>query len=258
MASKSIIFKAKNVKSFISWLKRFNSIDSSLLLEIDTNLNCFIAKINNEEKSVIKMSKINFDDAGLITTTEKSNKRIKLGIFNIVRFIKIMDQFNDAEFDLIINYEDVVGTGEEVSYTGKDISLKNKNLKMSIDCASLNIFKYMTDNFFKSELATIESKGEFQLPKANIEKLNQLCLLDESDHKLIEFKFLNNEILVAGKSFQLLLEEKKLKNASLKIFKDQYSNLDIENYKVNLGEDRLVFNSNDSETTTVISMAIDE
>jgi len=256
---KSITFQAKNVKPFTSWLKRFSSINNSLLLEIDRNLNCFISKVYNEERSCVKMSKINFDDAGLITKPGKDIKRIKVGIFNISRLIKIIDQFNDAEFNLIINYDEVVGDDSISNYAGKDIQLKNKTLKMSADCTSLNIFKYITDELFKDTIAKIDVVGEFELTKATIEKLNSLCILD-NEHKFMEFKFNADEgILATGKSFQLLIEQRKdLTNTSLNIFKDQFSNIDIENYNVQLGEDRLVFCSNDSETMCVISMAVDQ
>lgn len=255
MANKKIEFQAKNVKAFTSWLKRFSSIDNSLLLEIDEDNSAFIAKGYNEERSVVKMSKINFDDAGLLVKSKGNNKRIKVGIFNIIRLIKIIDQFNDAEFALIINYDEVVDDST-TNYAGKDIQFKNKTLKMSVDCTSLNIFKYIPDDLFKNTISTITVKGEFELLKSMIEKLNQLCVLD-NEYKFIEFKFEDGHIKVAGESFELSLEEKQLDDASIKLFKDQFSNVDVENYDVKLGEDRLVFNSKDSETTTVISMAVD-
>ena len=207
--NKSIIFQAKNVKAFTAWLKRFSSIENTLLLEIDEKTSSFLAKSYNDERSVVKMSSINFDDAGLVTKPDKDPKRVKVGIFNI-----------------------------------------------SVDCTSINIFKYIPDDLFKNSIATIQSIGEFELSKANIEKLNSLCVLD-NEHKFMEFKFKDNEVLVTGKTFELTLGEIGRAAASINIFKDQYANIDIENYNVQLGEDRLVFNSKDSDTTCVISQAID-
>jgi hypothetical protein len=51
-AKKTIEFTAKNVKAFTGWLKRFSTIDKSLLLEIDQATSTFIAKTYNEERSV--------------------------------------------------------------------------------------------------------------------------------------------------------------------------------------------------------------
>lgn len=127
-----------------------------------------------------------------------------------------------------------------------------------MDCTSLNIFKYISDDLFKNSIASIEPIGTFNLSKINIDKINSLCALDDSDHKFIEFKFKNGKVLAAGKIFEYEIEEKSVNDTTLNIFKEQYSNVDVENYEVSLGEDRLVFKSSDSDTTCVISQAIDK
>jgi len=252
---KQIEFTAKNVKVFTNWLKRFSSIDNSLLLEIDTTTSEFIAKTYSEDRSVVKFSKIKFDEAGLTTKATKDAKRIKLGIFNISRLIKTIDQFNDEEFTIIIEFQEIVNESD-TQYAAEKILLKSKSLKMNLDCASLNIFKYISDDLFINTIAVVEEIGNFELIKTVIEKINTLNNLD-NEHKFMEFTFKNNNINVAGKSYDLLIEEKKVTDAQITIFKDQYSSLDIENYTVFLGETRLVFKSKDSDTTTVISKAED-
>ena len=62
--AKTIDFTAKNVKPFSAWLKKFASIENSLLIEVDEKHKCFVAKSYNEEKSVVKYSQISFVDAG--------------------------------------------------------------------------------------------------------------------------------------------------------------------------------------------------
>jgi len=255
---KSIEFTAKNVKAFTNWLKRFASIDNSLLLEVDEQTSTFIAKAYNEDHSVVKMSSIKFDDAGLVIKLNKDAKRIKIGIFNILHLIKIFDQFNDIEFTITINYQDLISNDTTTQYAGETILLKNKNLKMNIDCTSLNIFKYITDDLFKNKIATADVIGSFELSKDKIEKITILNNLDDSDHKFIEFKFKSEDIVVSGKKYDLLIDEKrKIKDASLSVYKDQYSKIDIENYDVDLGEDRLIFKSKDSDTVCVLSMTSD-
>jgi len=254
---KTLEFTAKNVKAFTGWLKRFSTIDNSLLLEIDQAKSIFIAKTYNEERSVVKMSSIKFDEAGLTVNANKESKRIKVGIFNIPRLIKIMDQFNDIEFTLTVEYQELIINENTTELAGEKLLLKNKSLKMNVDCTSLNIFKYIPDDLFKNDIATIKAIGKFELSKATIEKINTLNTLD-SDHKFIEFKFKNKEVNVSGKSYDLSIGETNGKDAQLSVFKDQYSTLDVENYDVQLGEDRLVFKSSDSDTVTVISKAEDE
>jgi len=254
---KTIEFTAKNVKAFTGWLRRFASIDNSLLLEIDEKTSTFIAKTYDDERSVVKMSSIKFDEAGLTTKPTKDTKRIKVGIFNIPRLIKIIDQFSDMEFNLIIDYQDLV-TDEVTQYAGEKIHLNNKNLKMNVDCTSLNIFKYIPDDLFKNSIATIDIIATFELTKVNLEKINSLCALD-NEHKFLTFQLTDDKVYVSGKVFEYLLQEIKNKNKiSLNVFKEQYSNVDIENYDVELGEDRIVFRSKDSDTVCVISKTTDE
>jgi len=254
---KTLEFTAKNAKAFTAWIKRFSSIDNTLLLEVDRSNSIFIAKTYNEEHSVVKMSSIKFDEAGFTVKDGTESKRVKVGIFNIPRLIKIIDQFQDAEFTLTIEYQELVGEGE-TQFAAEKILLKSKMLKMSVDCTSLNIFKYISDDVFKNNIANVDSLGKFELSKTMLEKINTLNALDV-DHKLIEFKLSDKKTFVSGKAFELLIHEGKEKaNVTLSIFKDQYATIDVENYNVEMGEDRLVFTSTDSDTVTVISKAEDE
>jgi len=256
---KTVEFTAKNVKAFTGWLKRFSTIDNSLLLEIDQAKSLFIAKTYNEERSVVKMSSIKFDEAGLIAKVNKDVKRVKVGIFNIPRLIKIMDQFNDVEFTLTVEFQELVNEND-TQYAGEKLLLKNKILKMNVDCTSLNIFKYIPDQLFVDNIATIDTIGSFELSKATLENINSLNSLD-SDHRFMQVKFEAHKVNMSGKSYDRTVIDDTAslrKDAELSIFKDQFSTLDVENYNVNLGEDRLVFKSTDSDTTTVISKAEDK
>lgn len=256
MASKTFDFTAKNVKAFTGWLKKFSLIDKTLLLEIDSEKSMFIAKTYNEEHSVVKMSSIKFDEAGFIVVSKKNvDKRIKVGLYNIAHLIKIMDQFNDIEFNIAIEYQELMGEGDS-QYAGEKLILKNKQLKMNVDCTSLNIFKYLPDNVFVDNISKIETLGVFELTKPTIEKINTLNGIDDVDEKCMDFTMNDNKTVVSGKTYELLIGEGKInQESSISVYKDQYAAIDIENYDVDLGDDRLVFKSKDSDTVTVISRA---
>jgi len=251
MASKKIEFTLSNSKSFSEWLKRFAVIDNTLLLEINEPTQEFIAKSYNEERSVVKRSQIKFEDAGFTYKLSKDPKAVKVGIYNISRLIKIMEQFNNAEFSITFNCEEL--TSENI-FAGTSIAFNNKSLKMSIDCTSISIFKPITDDKFNTVIATATPIVEFYLHKENIMKINSLCGLD-NDNKYMAFKTQNNSIYASGKTFDLLLEENKVAQPySIDVFKEQFQNVDIENYEIVIGDDRMIFKSSDSNTVTVISM----
>jgi len=253
---KKIEFSAKNVKAFSAWLKKFSSIDTALLLEIDEPGSRFLAKTYNEERSVVKLSSIKFDAAGFTVKPSNDPKRVKVGIYNIARLMKIMDQFNEEEFSFTVNWDEIKD-GDTVEFAGITLLLKNKNLKITVECTSLNIFKYISDELFTNRISTLEEvKAKFDLSKGAIEQTNQLCSLD-SEYKFMEFKNASN-MYVSGKTFELMLEEYPHewdgKEDSLNIFKEQFTSVDVEDYNVQMGEDRLVFTSVDEFTTTVLSM----
>ena len=167
-----------------------------------------------------------------------------------------MDQFNDVEFEIVIEYQELINEND-TQYAGEKLLLKNKTLKMGVDCTSLNIFKYIPDELFIGTISAIDTIGKFQLLKSNIEKINTLNGLD-NEHKFMEFAFKDNGMYVSGKTYELLIEENKSKPAAISVFKGQYASLDVEGYDVKQGEDRLVFTSKDSDTVTVISKAEDK
>ncbi|GAG38721.1 unnamed protein product, partial [marine sediment metagenome] len=230
MANK-VEFTAKNVKVFSSWLKKFSSIDKSLLLEIDESDSRFVAKSYNEERSVVKLSTIKFDVAGFTVKSSKDPKRIKVGIYNIVRLMKIMDQFKEEEFSFTVNWGEIKD-GESVEYAGINLILKNKNLKITVDCISLNVFKYISDDLFQTVISALDNPvAKFDLNVENIETTNQLSVLDDDEYKFLEFKNAAN-VYVSGKTFDLLLRENPNEwdgeENTITIYKEQFTNVDVE------------------------------
>ena len=256
MASKKIEFTAKNARAFTTWLKRFASIDNTLLLEIDEKNLLFKAKTYNGEHSCIKFSSINFDEAGFEIKPNKEPKEIRVGLFNVSRLIKVIEQFS-AEFTFTVTYDDVTDkTGTNLA--GINIVIKSNELKITVDCASHNIFKYMSDEKFTTVIASVDKKvAKFTLTKENIEKINSICNLD-NDYKFMQFVSKDEKIYVSGKAFELKINDNGSKDDSkINIFKDQFSKVDLENYQVIMGTDRIVYTSEDSETVTVTSMVDD-
>jgi hypothetical protein len=253
MANK-IEFNVKNGKPFISWLKRF-SIDNSLLLEIDEATMSFIAKTYNEERSIVKYSKLGFEDSGLLTKASKKPVRIKVGIYHVPRLIKILDLFGSDEYKIVLNYDEV--KGDVIDFAGISIIIKNNNdLNFLIECTPLSIFKYISDELFLNKIAITDVIAEFPLTTKNIDKINSLCNLN--DDKFIRFSKDNTFILVNDKYFNHKITEdinsNNKPNGGIDLFKEQFQNIDSENYKVMLGEDRMIFKSTDSELFTVLSM----
>jgi len=253
--AKTIDFTAQNVKPFSAWLKKFASIENSLLIEVDEKNKCFVAKSYNEEKSVVKYAKISFVDAGFSLKKEsKDSQFIKIGIYNISHVIKSLDHFSTGEFSFSVQYEEILDN-QEKNLAGTALLIKNPSLKVKIECTSLNIFKYISDDLFMNRIAQTDPITTFDLPSVTIEKVNSLCDLDK-EYKFLEFMIRDKKVFVRGKSFELEVADNGDEKTLLSLYKDQFEKVDIENYKVNFGEDKLVFKSKDSDTVTVTSMVV--
>lgn len=253
--AKTIEFTAKNVKPFSDWLKKFASIEKSLLMEVDEENKCFVAKSYNEEKSVVKYSKISFIDAGFsLKKDSKDPQFIKAGIYNIPRIIKSLEHFLSGEFSFAIQYDEVLD-GNAKGLAGIALLIKSPSLKIKIECTSLNIFKYISDDLFKNAIAKTEAITSFEMSSSMIEKINSLCDLDK-EYKFLEYVIRDKKVFVRGRSFELELADDGDKQFILSIYKDQFNKIDIENYNIELGEDKLIFRSKDSDTITVTSMVV--
>lgn len=254
--AKKFEFKAKDVTNFVSWLKKFSSINDNLLLEIDNESNEFLAKTYNEERSVVKFSRVNFLDAGLeVSKSKKDNNRIKVGIHSINKLMKTLKHFSDSEFELIFNYDKLIEDNDKESLSGQSILMKNSDLKAQIKCTPLNIFKYIPDDLFKNNIAKISENFSADITQEIIETLNSLNKLDP-DYKYIKFFNKENKVYTRSKSFEKLLGDSKVgtdTEKNIEILKEQFEKVDIENYSFLVGDDRLVFESKDSDTITVLS-----
>ena len=247
--AKTIDFLVKNSVLFNTYLKKFASLDKSVLLELDLDKSQFIIKGSNEERSIVKYGVLPLSDSGFELKT-KSKLRIKIGIYNIPRLIKIIDQFS-SNYELSIKYDELVGNNQK-DYVATSIILSNNSLKFSNECTSLNIFKYISDELYQDKIRKIDDAVSFEFNKEVIEKLRTFCELDK-DYKLIEFVSKNGNLYVKGKTFEYLIVPSSSPDIKIPFYKDQFDKIDLENYKLSIGSDRMLFCSLDTATETLVS-----
>jgi len=254
--AKTISFTGKNVKTFSAWLKKFASIEKSLLIDVDEANKCFSAKSYNDEKSIVKSSKIRFDVAGFtVKTPSGESVPIQMGIYDVTRVMKSLDHFSSGEFSFDIQYNEVL-EGSDKKLAASAILMKSSSLKMKIACSSLKVFNYITDKLFDERIAATELITLFNLPNVTIERIDSLCDLDK-EYKFLEFMVKDKKVFVKGQVFELdVADSDGSEKGAISIYKDQFSKVDDESYSVKLGSDKLVFTSKDTDTTTVLSMVV--
>lgn len=257
-----------DISPFVDWLKKYNKITNSILLEIDANDLSFVAKTFTEDKACIRYSKIKFDECALevVSNTGKIpvDKRIKLGILLMLpKFIKIIESYSGIDFSVIIDYEQL---DSDIICTS--ISFKSDNLKMKIDGFKITEFKYLDDDTFINRIHIANNPIEVDLSDEiikNIIKFSAVGTTDDRTDQLIFFNQIEDgktylSVKDNNKSFEYKLSEiKALYDFTLPIFRSKFLLVmkDMtEPFKLIIGDskDRILLDSEVSETKMIISI----
>lgn len=250
-----IKLRGKGVTNLSTWFKRFSMIDNSLLFEIDTQSGEFIGKTYSDDRAIVKMSSISFEDLGFKLESPPIDKRVKIGLYNtLVKINKILSQYASEEFEFIVKYSNVISADNSQDLAGLSILLKSDTLKVGLECGSLNIFQYISDEKFLNGISHLDRINfAFDLKK---EEKDQILVLGEleKDFRKMSFKVKDHNIYAKSKSFELKIGLSDAENFEFPILKSQLSKIDTENYYVKIGDTRMVLESTDSRTISVIGM----
>lgn len=198
--------------NFVTWLKGFKEIQPNLLLEVDLIENAFVAKCFPPEKSIVKYSKISFEDAGyelmFINDNEgneikdwgnsdfgkafPSASRVKVGIYNILsKFIDVFATFSESAHTMSIKF-DVCNNVKYIQdskniyteYQGETITLHSISLTMNIKCSVLSEYFYKCDDeTFMNVVCFIKESEIFELTSEtlnNLIKISSVFTIDKS------------------------------------------------------------------------------
>lgn len=200
-----LIFKnIEESTAFSNWLKSFNEIQNSLLIEVDLKNQCFVSKGFTSDHTVVKYGKISFKDACLDLTgikdddkeiwdlnqwNEKHDIRIKVGIFMILpKFIKVIDTFSGTDYKFIIEFG-IFKNGNEDEYHAKSINFKSKTLTMKVKDCNISEFEQVSDDLFFNRINVIEDGMSFEISMDAIKNLISISSVFVTDAKRDIIKF---------------------------------------------------------------------
>ena len=163
---------------FENWLKGFKEISDSLLIEIDTVSQQFVAKVFSNGRDVVKYGKLDFSDAGLEVTgvKDKSQKKISLEEWNaqnegkriffpilktLKKFIEVVSLFKGSE-----NYKlNVKFTESDDRLLVSKAEFKSLALTMNVGSSELtefaDIITKLTDDNFRNKVSAIPNPMTF-------------------------------------------------------------------------------------------------
>jgi|AntAceMinimDraft_7_1070363.scaffolds.fasta_scaffold01077_3 hypothetical protein len=243
MNEKQLELKISNSGEFFDFLKKFSSIDSSLLMEF--NSTTITAKSHTPERSVVKSSSIALDE---IFSEFTIDEPFKVGIFNIDKLKTAFKYFEGSDFTFGINLSKM-----QDEWVGTNIFLKNSSLDISFSCASLSLFTQITNDIMDKITDTSGFKSKFLLQREQLARITSLFGID-SDYSKITFEITKGKIYVKGKNFkyEVLDDADPDNNQSLSVFKHHYSFLDNETTEVYMMDDKLVLISTETDTRLIV------
>lgn len=228
--------------NFSGYLKRFSSIEKSLLLEISDGK--FIAKTHTPDKAVVKMSSTTLTE---IFDVKENPKNVKIGLFAVDNFVQTFKHLGESDVKFDVESEKV--SDEE---TATEIKIYNKSLKFTFPGASPSLFKYIDSSLATKITDVSTAKYSFRIDKDTLTKISSLCSIDsENDTLTITAK--NGSVFFAGKSFELELPGVKPDaDGSISFYKTHYAFVDKEDSEIFVLDSKVIFKSTESDTTIVI------
>jgi len=249
--TKKVSFKVKYPENLLNFLNKFSSISQSILISLSKNGELSVSA-NTADKTTVKHSKISFEN--VFSEIEGELNELKFGIFSINKLKKSIPLFKE-DFLFNIYYEKI-----DNEYVGTEIELEQKDLKINFSCASLKIFNIITNEQF-SKICSLENQNylDIDLTQEKIKKIIQLFSIDSEDKFLFFEVSKDKSVYSLGKTFKIVIDElEEYKNFRVGIFKTQFEQLDNEDYKLTLLEDRLIFTSKNSETIIILGAIYEE
>lgn len=243
MASKlKQTFKLHSNGNFSAYLKRFSSIEKSLLLEVANGK--FIAKTHTPDKAVVKISSTELTE---IFDSVDDAKSVKIGMFAVDNFVQTFKHLGDNEVKFEVDSEDIAG--EQVAV---DIRIFNKSLKFKFPGASPSMFKYIAADLAKKISDTSAATFSFRIDKDTLGKISSLCSID-SDNDTLTIRSKAGSVFIAGKSFEQELSGITVDaDSTISFYKTHYAFVDKEDSEIFVMDDKVIFKSLESDTVIVI------
>lgn len=239
-------FKIKSPNNFISFLKRFSSIEKSLLLEITPEF--MLAKSHTADRSTIKYSKLALSE---VLEGSTPADLLKIALLDINKVVNVFKHFNDSDEIFLDVSFDTLGD-DTIAYS---LKFYTKALKITLSCADPIQFTYISADALKRIIKTVtdEKVVEFPFPKEAFSKVKSLSEIDAKD-ELLKIKIASTgELFFKSKSFEYHISDVPAGiEADMAFYNNQFSFIDQEISSFHLSPNKMLVKSTESNTIIII------
>ena len=247
--------RVTSTSNLIAFLKKLKVVDRSVLLELQEHR--LFSKVHTPDKSVMKYASISnthiFDT--IENWDEVKSDRVKIGIMDVSRLMDCFRHFR-AEEDIFLNVKIQDVDSETVA---TEVEVYSTSLSIKIKCADLSLLSYVDDNVLSMVHSKEEQDGKFKIYNSDFSSIVSLCGMETNSQELLNFELKNDQVIAAGESFRYKLNigasdievDKEMKCS---IYKSQLNFVDAESYTCYVHDNRMVFFSDQSETSTAVGL----
>jgi hypothetical protein len=247
--------RVTSTSNLIAFLKKLKVVDRSVLLELQEDR--LFSKVHTPDKSVMKYASISnthiFDT--IENWEEVKSDRVKIGIMDVSRLMDCFRHFR-AEEDIFLNIK-IQDVDSETLAT--EVEVYSTSLSIKIKCADLSLLSYVDDNVLSMVHSKEEQDGKFKIYNSDFSSIVSLCGMETNSQELLNFELKNDQVIAAGESFRYKLNigasdievDKEMKCS---IYKSQLNFVDAESYTCYVHDNRMVFFSDQSETSTAVGL----
>lgn len=241
-----------SIPNLLAFLKKLKPVSKSIILEITKNK--VFSKVHTPDKSTMKFSALDFDDVfeGEVDWSKIKGDRIKIGIVDLSRFMESFRYFKPEE-DVFLEIS--VETLNDSS-VATEMKIKSKSLNIRVRCGDLSLLSYVEDKILDMILSKTDEVSKFIIYQSDFNTVLSICGLETNADEILVFK-VGNEVIAKGDSFEYKLNigpSEISGNSEPNIYKNQLSYMEPETCTVYVHDSRLVFFSEQSETSIAIGL----
>ena len=231
--------------SFTSFINRLKLIDSFIYFKIKDGQ--VISTVYLPQRDAVKHHSVPFESIFQTNEVPQLEKELKVAFFDAGRIIEAFKQF---EHDVIkCDIEFIENEQDLVAYTFR---IYNDELEITLACSEPSLgFKDLTTEQINAIFAKEEGSFQFPIDNHTINKLKSLFNLEKDE--TFDIKSNGKGVEVKGKTFNVVVSQSAEGDGNATLYKKYLGLLDKEEYTAHVSSNKVVFDSNDSETLLTIS-----
>ncbi len=231
--------------SFTSFINRLKLIDSFIYFKIKNGQ--VISTVYLPQRDAVKHHSVPFESIFQTNEVPQLEKELKVAFFDAGRIIEAFKQFeHDAircDIEFIENEQDLVAS---------TFRIYNDELEITLACSEPSLgFKDLTTEQINAIFAKEEGSFQFPIDNHTINKLKSLFNLEKDE--TFDIKSNGKGVEVKGKTFNVVVSQSAEGDGNATLYKKYLGLLDKEEYTAHVSSNKVVFDSNDSETLLTIS-----